>query len=186
MIEILLFGLAELKPNPLIQNVNETQTVQVEPPLQEPTLEEKIASDYYKCEPLRYIRADTAECGDIRADFKVVVSESSTKASPTTKHLITAPANWFKSNQCTGYVASKRPVGRWNNASEWYWQAQRDGWSTGEIPQSGAIGVARSGNHVVYVEQVDGNRIYLSERNYDYNGSYRERWANANEFRYIY
>lgn len=95
-------------------------------------------------------------------------------------------AGWYPAGQCTHYVWSKRPVGFWNNASEWYWQAQRDGWSTGLTPRAGAIGVQIGVNHVVLIERVDGDRVYISERNYDYRGSYRERWASASDFRYIY
>lgn len=95
-----------------------------------------------------------------------------------------APAGWYPVGQCTQFVWSKRPVGKWGNASSWVSNAQRDGVATGNIPRVGAVG--QQGNHVVYIEAVDGNRVYLSERNYDWNGSYRERWANAYDFTYIY
>lgn len=95
-----------------------------------------------------------------------------------------APAGWFPVGQCTQYVWSRRPVGKWGNASEWVYNARRDGVATGNIPRVGAVG--QRGNHVVYIEQVAGDRVYLSERNYDYNGSYRERWASASDFVYIY
>ncbi len=97
-----------------------------------------------------------------------------------------AHSGWFPANQCTGYVASRRPVGQWNNASQWFWQAQRDGWATGYTARVGAAAVTKSGNHVAYVERVDGDRIYISERNYDWNGSYRERWVPASNYKYIY
>ena len=83
-------------------------------------------------------------------------------------------------------MASRRPVGQWNNASQWFWQAQRDGWATGYTARVGAAAVTKSGNHVAYVERVDGDRIYISERNYDWNGSYRERWVPASNYKYIY
>ena len=95
-----------------------------------------------------------------------------------------APSGWYPYGQCTNYVASRRPVGRWHNASTWYSMAQAEGWAVGSTPKVGAIG--QQGNHVVYIEKVKGNQVYLSERNYDYNGSYRERWANASDFLYIY
>lgn len=95
-----------------------------------------------------------------------------------------APSGWYPYGECTQYVWSKRPVGRWGNASTWYSMAQAEGWAVGSTPKVGAIG--QQGNHVVYIEKVKGNQVYLSERNYDYNGSYRERWANASDFLYIY
>ena len=95
-----------------------------------------------------------------------------------------AGAGWFNPFQCTGYVASRRPVGRWHNADTWVYMARAEGWATGTKPRVGAIG--QQGNHVVYIEKVKGNQVYISERNYDFNGSYRERWANASDFLYIY
>ena len=44
----------------------------------------------------------------------------------------------------------------------------------------------KSGNHVVYIERVDGDQVYISERNYDRRGSYRETWMPANKYNYIY
>lgn len=54
----------------------------------------------------------------------------------------------------------------------------------GSTPVVGAIG--QQGNHVVYVEQVEADRVYISERNYDMAGGYRERWAPITDFTYIY
>lgn len=122
----------------------------------------------------------------VRRELPVVAVQTSTNTQNTTRPSHRASSGWFDPSQCTGYVASRRPVGLWNDGHLWYSQAQRDGWATGLTPQAGAIGVAKSGNHVVYIERVDGNRVYLSERNYDWRGSYRERWASASDFRYIY
>ena len=97
-----------------------------------------------------------------------------------------APTGWFPYGQCTYYVWSKRPVGHWNNASEWYWQAQRDGWSTGTTPRVGAIGVENGVNHVVYVESVNGNTVRVSEMNYRGHGVVSSRTESASSFRYIY
>jgi surface antigen len=95
-----------------------------------------------------------------------------------------APAGWYPVGQCTQYVWSRRAVGKWGNANQWVYNAQRDGVATGYIPRVGAVG--QQGNHVVYVEAVDGNKVYISERNFDWNGSYRERWADASDFIYIF
>jgi len=192
MLELLLLPLIGTpKDTTAIQTLTEYSIVQVEvqeeikptpEPPKELTVQQKIDTNHYKCdEALYYIRADDATCLAKRV-------YTAPKAVNTTRTAVrpskTASSGWFAWNQCTGYVASRRPVGQWNNASAWYWQAQRDGWSTGSTPRVGAIG--QRNNHVVYVERVDGNRIYISERNYDYRGSYRERWANASDFRYIY
>lgn len=155
----------------------------------EQKLAQDILNDVNNCEPKRYIRADNAECGAIRPEYRPPESSNASKATTTSvapKRRNTAPPGWFSATQCTGYVASRRPVGLWNDGYLWYSQAQRDGWATGLTPTAGAIGVARSGNHVVFIHEVKGNKVYLSERNYDFKGSYRERWANASDFRYIY
>jgi len=188
MIELIIFGLTpEVKPSPLIQTVIKTQ-VQTET-IEEPTLEEKIKNNYYKCDETRqYIRADNATCLD-RPQYRASTSRSSTSSTNTsvaTKNTNTAPTGWYPTNSCTHYVWTKRQVGLWNDGSLWYSQAKRDGWETGTTPQVGAIGVAKTGNHVVYIELVQDNKVYLSERNYDYRGSYRERWASADDFNYIY
>lgn len=116
---------------------------------------------------------------------------SQTPQTPASTHQNKATASsgspalsWWDYHSCTWHVASKRSVGFWNDASSWLWQAKRDGYSTGSTPVAGAIGW--TSGHVVYIERVDGNRVYISERNYDWNGSYRERWASASEFTYIY
>lgn len=94
--------------------------------------------------------------------------------------------NGYEYHQCTWYAKSRRPdlPNNLGNADTWYINAQAQGFAVGLVPRVGAIG--QQGMHVVYIEQVKGNQVYLSERNYDYNGSYRERWANASDFVYIY
>lgn len=79
--------------------------------------------------------------------------------------------NWYPKGQCTWLVASMRPVGAWNSASDWLWQAQRDGWATGSTPRPGAI--AWRYGHVAYVVSVNGSNMVVKEANYDYRGSIR-------------
>jgi len=218
MIELILFGSAELKPSPLIKTIIETQASEVaeqtQPPEKKHILLEneslyKIAAQYDTTWlRLFYKNTHIENPSQIAVGTEVIIPtadeelverlyvidqpvvqvsrENTLQTIKSSSGLAVAPAGWYPKNQCTHHIWSKRAVGRWNNASEWYWQAQRDGWATGLTPQVGAIGVAVKGNHVVYIEQVDGDRVYLSERNYDYRGSYQERWASASDFRYIY
>jgi surface antigen len=155
--------------------------------IKELTVEEKIASNYYKCdEATQYIRADDATC-IARPTYRASESRStakSTKTPTTTQNTATAPSGWYPRYSCTGHVASKRSVGQWNDASDWLWQAQRDGWATGSTPAVGAIGWQPG--HVVYIEAIEGDQVYISERNYDNNGSYREIWKPASQYKYIY
>lgn len=182
-----LFLAAQEPPkSPLIDFVTETKIEIIVPP--EPTIEEKIASNYYNCdESTQWIRADDATCLTKRLEYSPSESTSTTKRTNTpvtTQNKATASQGWFPKYQCTYHVWTKRPVGQWNDANDWYWQAQRDGWATGTTPQVGAIGWEPG--HVVYIEAVDGDRVYISERNYDNHGSYREMWKPASEYKYIY
>lgn len=94
--------------------------------------------------------------------------------------------NTYDFHSCTWHVKEMRPdiPNSWGNASQWLYNAQAMGWPTGSEPRAGAIGW--TSGHVVYIIRVVGDRVYLSERNYDWNGSYRERWANASSLKYIY
>lgn len=182
MIELFLAA-SEPPKQKLIEYVIE-QKVEIPPEL---TLAEKIASDYYKCEPTRYIRADTAECGAIRPEYRVPEARSTTERTNTpvaTQNTATAPAGWFQKGQCTWLVWTKRPVGLWNDASDWLWQAKRDGYTISDTPIAGAIGWEPG--HVVYVSAVEGNSVTIIEANYDYHGSIRTISRPANYYTYIY
>lgn len=97
--------------------------------------------------------------------------------------------NSYYAGQCTWYAKSKRMdlPNNLGNANTWYARAAAQGYSVGYSPRAGAIGEALTGYmHVVYVERVQGNRVFISEMNYK--GAYvvSTRWASASEFRYIY
>ena len=94
--------------------------------------------------------------------------------------------NGYDYHQCTWHVKEMRPdiPNDWHNATDWLYNARADGYATGSTPRAGAIGWTYG--HVVYIIKVKGDQVYLSERNYDYRGSYRERWASASAFTYIY
>jgi surface antigen len=98
--------------------------------------------------------------------------------------------NDYEYNQCTYYVASRRPVPfGLGNANTWYYRAKAWGFPVGDTPKPGAVGVDTGGywGHVVYVESVNADgSIIISEQNYDYNGSIRTRSASPSEFLYIY
>lgn len=74
------------------------------------------------------------------------------------------------------------------NANEWPGSAQSDGIATGSTPRVGSVAISMSGyyGHAMWVEQVSGNQIYVSQMNYDMAGSYSEMWVNGSNFTYIY
>ncbi|MBI2042489.1 MAG: LysM peptidoglycan-binding domain-containing protein [Candidatus Nealsonbacteria bacterium] len=79
----------------------------------------------------------------------------------------------FPYGQCTWWVAQKRAIPSWGNATDWIANAAADGYATcvGRfcIPQAGAV-ISLEGDkiygHVGYVEQVKGDKIIFSEMNY--------------------
>ncbi len=97
--------------------------------------------------------------------------------------------NLYTYGYCTWYVKNIRQdiPNTWGNAWEWLWHAQSDGWSTGNIPKVGAIGVAINYGHVVYIQSVNDNgTVNLSEANYNGWNVISSRTAQASEFNYIY
>lgn len=171
--------LTELRPTPTITHISLQEDIQ-----------HKIDTNFYKCNDQQYIRKDNAECIDkpivkpTETPPKRVSTPKAVQIPVRARTTSTAPASWYPKYQCTWHVWTKRPVGNWNNASEWVWQAKRDGYETGNTPRVGAI--AQRGNHVAYVERVKADLIYISERNWDNRGSYRETWKPARNYRYIY
>jgi surface antigen len=95
-----------------------------------------------------------------------------------------APAGWYPAGQCTWWVWSKRPVPGWNDASDWLWQAKRDGWTVSNTPVAGAIGWEPG--HVVYVETISSSGVRISEANYDRAGSIRTITRPIGRYIYIY
>jgi surface antigen len=71
---------------------------------------------------------------------------------------------------CTWYVANKRPdiPNNWGNAKNWFNNAKKDGYKTGNTPETGSIMVTNESwaGHVTYVEKVEDNKIYVSEMNF--------------------
>lgn len=78
-------------------------------------------------------------------------------------------ANTYVWGQCTWYVKNRKPNigGFWGDAGYgWIMNAQRSGFSTGNVPVAGAIGVQPG--HVVIIESVNGDgTVNLSEMNYN-------------------
>lgn len=94
--------------------------------------------------------------------------------------------NTYSYGYCTWYAKNMRPdlPNNLGNADTWY---IRYNGPKGSTPQAGAIGVAQSYGHVVYVERVNGDgTVYISEMNYVAWEKVSYRTAPASEFLYIY
>lgn len=95
--------------------------------------------------------------------------------------------NKYVAGYCTWYVKNMRPSlpNNLGNAYSWVSNAAAQGMATGSTPRVGAVGQA--GNHVVYVESVNGDgTVTISEMNHK--GLYvrTERTLPASYFTYIY
>lgn len=75
------------------------------------------------------------------------------------------------------------------NANEWPSSARASGIPTGSTPKVGSVGVMYIGyyGHVVWIEQVSGNKVYVSQYNWEVTGHYSEMWIDAGAIdTYIY
>ena len=121
------------------------------------------------------------------APYYCIPKKVATSARVATKPVIgavNASDGWYPYGQCTYYVSTRKTVGQWNDATDWLWQAQRDGWATGSTPQVGAI--AWEYGHVAYVESVSGDMVTVSEMNYLGWGVRSSRTVHKSVFTYIY
>lgn len=108
-----------------------------------------------------------------QANRNTVIRESASSrsrgsTSVTVRTAAGSSKNGYPYGYCTYYVATKRYVpSSWGNAKNWLNSARRAGYSTGNQPASGAIGVTPESwwGHVVYVESVNGNMVTFSEMN---------------------
>lgn len=176
---MLLFT-AETPPitSPLISIVIQQEVVEPPPIEKVYTIEEKIKLNINNCdEQTQFIRADNAECLD-KPVYKPTTARNPARGA------VNASYGWFPYGQCTYWVSTQRSVGQWNNASDWLWQAKRDGWATGSTPVVGAI--AWEYGHVAYVTAVNGDMVTVSEMNYVGWGVQSSRTVHSSTFQYIY
>lgn len=117
---------------------------------------------------------------------KNAIKQSSSVATPTTG-TDSAAGNRYTRGYCTWYVKNMRPdlPNNLGNAATWVTRAQAQGIATGSTARAGAVG--QRGNHVVYVESVNGDgTITISEMNYQAWNQTSRRTVSENYFTYIY
>lgn len=119
---------------------------------------------------------------EMPVNVEVQLNHSKTPASSGVSLSGKAPAGWFPRGQCTYHVWTKTFVPKWNNATDWKWQAQRDGWNVSKTPTAGSI--AWRVGHVAYVVAVDGSKVKISEANYNGRGSVRVIWVDKSAYPY--
>lgn len=95
--------------------------------------------------------------------------------------------NGYVAGYCTWYVKNRRPdlPNNLGNAYSWVSRAAAQGYTTSSTPRAGAVG--QRGNHVVYVETVNGDgTITISDMNYQARYQITTRTVPASSFTYIY
>jgi peptidoglycan hydrolase CwlO-like protein len=96
------------------------------------------------------------------------------------------PDRWgYCTRQCVSWTAwaverSGRHAPRYyGNAKNWVAAARRDGvYITTTSPQAGDVAISTAGTwgHAMYVEKVDGSRVYVSQYNRHLDGRYSTEW----------
>lgn len=176
MLSSLIISVGIKTANPILEIKQPTVTVQVEQPAPvEPSLEEKIKTNYYKCdENLYWIRADSAECLQKGA---YAVGNPATSPQNTS-------GNTYTSGNCTWYAKSMRPdlPNSLGNAYSWLSNAIRQGLPVSYSPVVGSVAVARGYGHVGMVTGIDGNRVHITEMNYNGLGVISSRWSDSSEW----
>lgn len=95
--------------------------------------------------------------------------------------------NSYVYGYCTWYVKTRRPdlPNNLGDAYSWVSRAATQGIPTGSTPRAGAVG--QSGNHVVYVESVNGDgTVTVSEMNWKGWNIRSTRTTAASRFAYVY
>lgn len=168
----------EQKKEQVQQLSKELETLKQQKTVTETQLQEKAASEAQK----------QAEIDKLQAQLKAkaAVPKTATVRVSGRGGAVTA-GNTYTYGYCTWYVKNRRPdiPNGWGNAMDWFPNAQASGWPTGSTPRVGAVGT--QGNHVVYVEQVNGDgTVTISEMNYRGWNVASSRVASSSDFRYIY
>jgi len=98
--------------------------------------------------------------------------------------------------ECVSYTAWKvhqsgRNMPHWGgrgNANQWPNNARAAGIPVDGSPKVGDVAVSTAGyyGHVMYVEAVSGEKVYVSQYNYHVNGEYSEMWVSASGLQFIH
>lgn len=175
-----LFNANESIANPDVINVD--QEIRI------PKAEEELEDRYSQYTASQVAPAPVA--AQPVASAPAVATSSYTPAptpAPTPTYSANSAGNTYAYGWCTWYVKSRKPniPNSWGNAYQWTGSASASGYSTGSTPVAGAIGAA--GNHVVYVESVNGDMVTISEMAYAGGvGVQHFRTVPSNSFYYIY
>jgi surface antigen len=122
----------------------------------------------------------------INVQPRVQSSTTSTQSSYTAPRG-SSSGNGYVAGYCTWYVKNRRPdlPNNLGNAYSWVSRAAAQGLATGSTPRAGAVG--QQGNHVVYIESVNGDgTVTVSDMNWSGRYVITTRTVPASNFLYIY
>lgn len=125
--------------------------------------------------------------GPVEAPQPTRVTSAASRPKTTSYPSGSSGGNTYTRGYCTWYAKNRRPdlPNNLGNAITWVSRAAAQGLPTGSAPRVGAIG--QSGNHVVYVESVNGDgTITVSEMNWEGVGVISSRTTSAGAFSYVY
>lgn len=156
----------------------------------EPTIEEKIKTNFYKCDTLKqWIRKDNAQCLDKALSGQDSTNTTPQAESPSKPIKNGSQGNSYEPYQCTWWVKHWRPdVGSWGDAKDWGYKARAEGHIVSPVPIKNAVAWSTRGyyGHVALVLEVKGTTVLIQEGNYDFNGSVRTVEVPISEYQYIY
>jgi len=119
-----------------------------------------------------------------------VAKSTITTTGPTISYNLRAAGNGnnYAYGYCTWYVANRRYMpNSLGNANQWPYNAPRAGMNVGNSPVAGSAGVQRGGNHVVFIERVEGGTVFYTEMNGPAGwGRVNAGSAPASRFIYVY
>lgn len=177
----LLIGATPLPNNPLIEAVKEPIVIAEE--VEAPAVEE--IKDPNGCEPAMYWASEAP----YYCIPKNVATTARVATNTPTQARGSSQGNSYAYGNCTHYAKQLRPdlPNNLGNANKWYANAKAQGLSVGYTPAVGAVAEATTGYmHVAVVQKIDGDMIYITEKNYKGFNVVSSRWATASDFRYIY
>ncbi len=163
----------------------------------------------YKANAQQIISFNDAEIDGLKPSSKIIipdgvvqesapapVSFSQSSGSMSTSFAPRFSGNGYDYGWCTWWAANRRAAAgapipsNWGNAISWRYNAAASGYRVGSTPVAGAVGSQNSiggWGHVVFVEEVRGDQVRVSEMNYGAGwGRRSERWEPASVFTYIY
>lgn len=143
----------------------------------EPTLEAKIASNYYTCTTLQWVRADNATCLD-KPPIPTEIPITSPQNTPQPIQSVADSSSRFDFGWCTYYADQQRPnIHAHGNAADWV------KYTNSNKPKPGAVAVntwAAGGlGHVGIVLEIRGDKVLVRSMNYQQFGVITDDWTDA-------